>query len=114
MKRIYIITAAGRMWSQAGRDWIENVLKPDLGETDETCAFMGAAYNIPSLLLGELTERPDSFVILSWEHIDTICGEEVQEFCRRLRESTGGRDGKTSWQILRGYIGELAGEPAAA
>ena len=101
MKHIYIITETGRVWGKEGLEWIETVLKPALNETDELLACMGFLYNSPQLLLDELTGHPDSYVLLSYEHIDVIRDAEVREFCRLLRAGIESGEDVTSWQVLR-------------
>ena len=99
MKYIYILTEEGRAWSQAGLDWIEHEMKPRYHETDETIACAGALYNSPQLMIDELTKHPDSYIIISYEHIDIIPPVSIPAVTQVLKNHLP--DDISTWEILR-------------
>ena len=63
--------------------------------------FRPSFNNDPAFRGEELKEYPDSFVILSYEHIEVFFPEACKEFADMFAHETGGR---TSWQIVRDYM----------
>lgn len=102
MTNIYILTKEGKAWGHDGMDYLRTKILPKLGlKPEDTQAVMGIFYNDPSLMARELTEHPDSFIILSYEHIEVFPPDTCKGFIDMFNNEANER---TSWQIIRDLL----------
>ena len=106
MINIYILTKEGKTWNQRGMDWIRNSLLDELHIVDKDAVQVlgGPLYNSPTWLLGALGQNEESFVIISWEHINVIAPPYMAGFVAMLEENRKNGVKKTSWETAMDYM----------
>ena len=106
MINIYILTKEGKTWNQRGMDWIRNTLLDELhiADKDAVQVLGGPLYNSPTWLLGALGQNEESFVIISWEHINVIAPPYMAGFVAMLEENRKNGVKKTSWETALDYM----------
>ena len=106
MINIYILTKEGKTWNQRGMDWIRNTLLDELHIVDKDAVQVlgGPLYNSPTWLLGALGQNEESFVIISWEHINVIAPPYMAGFVAMLEENRKNGVKKTSWETALDYM----------
>ena len=106
MINIYILTKEGKTWNQRGMDWIHDTLLDELHIVDKDAVQVlgGPLYNSPTWLLGALGQNEESFVIISWEHINVIAPPYMAGFVALLEENRKNGVKKTSWETAMDYM----------
>ncbi len=99
--QVYIITRDGKTYTKDGTNFIKDMLKNKFNVQNDLTFFSGISYNDPRVLQNALTEKPDSYVILSTKD-DTIAisNDANLKICENIKESIDRNENRTSWEIL--------------
>ena len=100
MKNVYILTEEGRGYSNAGCDFIKDIIFKRWKDTSDLLFSMGTVYNDPKHLMHCVDMHPECYVTVSTaENVIVINALGVQELREILNEEIISNSRKSSWQL---------------
>ncbi len=95
MKNVYLLTENGNGFIKEGHDYIKNLLKDELNETDDLKISEGLMLNVSEFLLNELNKHPDCYVAISSdESFKIVYDDNIDKFKAALSDHPE----LTSWE----------------